>query len=434
MILKNMVFLIFFVLVTKHTIIAQYLGNATEVWSEPSLIDTTALNQKWKWYDTPAVTNSLDTIYFTGGNGVYCATKIIESDSINWEITRLDNNVNPEGQYAPKSCSISRDGKRLYVSNYGGYGGLDIWKSEWNDSLDNWGALINMGENINKEGSGVYLYEVSEDTVYCILNRIGLPYLYYFIRNDKTNEWEEDDSLFNRLSHTDLGTLRLYGLSLTNDKKKLYFSHQFVRKDTSITLNYSRKRSLELAVSYWDTTLNKWGEGQYLNINSIGYFPDSVNWPNFIAGGVDAYPWISEDGRTLIFSSVRNVEIDSIGNGDTNPKLYISYLQKDENGDPVSVHLDDNETSKGYILFPNYPNPFNGSTIISYNIPFRQRVQVKVYDILGREITTILDEVKPKGINTTLFNPQYLNLSSGVYIYNLITQEKNISKSMIYLK
>jgi hypothetical protein len=70
-----------------------------------------------------------------------------------------------------------------------------------------------------------------------------------------------------------------------------------------------------------------------------------------VAGGADMYPWISEDGKVLIFSSVRNVKIDTTGSGDELPKLYISYLLKDENGNPVSVEVDKDNRPTTYSLF-----------------------------------------------------------------------------------
>ncbi|HVO73208.1 MAG TPA: CHRD domain-containing protein [Ignavibacteriaceae bacterium] len=81
----------------------------------------------------------------------------------------------------------------------------------------------------------------------------------------------------------------------------------------------------------------------------------------------------------------------------------------------------------------NYPNPFNPSTIINFQIPERTNVSLKVFDILGREVLTLLDEVKEPGIYNVTFNAA--GFSSGVYIYRLSTGTGNISvKKMTLIK
>ncbi|MEJ2628672.1 MAG: T9SS type A sorting domain-containing protein, partial [bacterium] len=71
----------------------------------------------------------------------------------------------------------------------------------------------------------------------------------------------------------------------------------------------------------------------------------------------------------------------------------------------------------GYCLKQNYPNPFNPSTIISYSIPISELVNLRVYDILGREILTLVNEVQVAGTYSLGFNGS--NLPSGIYLYKL---------------
>jgi hypothetical protein len=70
-----------------------------------------------------------------------------------------------------------------------------------------------------------------------------------------------------------------------------------------------------------------------------------------------------------------------------------------------------------FILFQNYPNPFNPTTFISYQIPVAGRVQLKVYDILGREVAMVVDEFQQIGTYKATFNGS--RVSSGVYLYRL---------------
>ncbi|MCB0730577.1 MAG: T9SS type A sorting domain-containing protein [Ignavibacteriae bacterium] len=92
---------------------------------------------------------------------------------------------------------------------------------------------------------------------------------------------------------------------------------------------------------------------------------------------------------------------------------------------------------KKYILHQNYPNPFNPSTIIEYSIPNEETfqataVQLKVYDILGREVTTLFNEVKQPGSYQVTFDASAL--SSGMYFYELKSGNFREVKKMMLLR
>ncbi len=83
-------------------------------------------------------------------------------------------------------------------------------------------------------------------------------------------------------------------------------------------------------------------------------------------------------------------------------------------------------------LLQNYPNPFNPSTKIKYSVSSQQLVTLKVYDILGKEVATLVNEVKQPGKYEINYNAIYL--SSGVYIYKLSAGNFSETKKMILLK
>jgi len=85
-----------------------------------------------------------------------------------------------------------------------------------------------------------------------------------------------------------------------------------------------------------------------------------------------------------------------------------------------------------YKLFQNYPNPFNPSTTISYQIPQQELVIMKVFDILGNEIGTIVNEEKPAGNYKVDFNTH--SLPSGVYFYQLVAGNFVETKKMVLMK
>jgi hypothetical protein len=89
-------------------------------------------------------------------------------------------------------------------------------------------------------------------------------------------------------------------------------------------------------------------------------------------------------------------------------------------------------TVTSYSVSQNYPNPFNPSTTIRYQIPKPGLVTLKVYDILGREVATLVNENKGEGSYEFAFNAS--KFASGVYIYQLRVNDYVASKKMILLK
>ncbi len=85
-----------------------------------------------------------------------------------------------------------------------------------------------------------------------------------------------------------------------------------------------------------------------------------------------------------------------------------------------------------YGLSQNYPNPFNPVTMIRYWLPERSHVDFRVYDMLGRVVAVLVDEIKPAGYYSVEFNAG--SLPSGVYVYRIITSEYAESKRMMLVK
>lgn len=80
----------------------------------------------------------------------------------------------------------------------------------------------------------------------------------------------------------------------------------------------------------------------------------------------------------------------------------------------------------------NYPNPFNPETTISYTIPEDGKVQLKVFDILGREVTTLIDGFISAGKYTVKWDGSYA--VSGVYLYRITYKNQILSKKMLLIK
>jgi len=89
-------------------------------------------------------------------------------------------------------------------------------------------------------------------------------------------------------------------------------------------------------------------------------------------------------------------------------------------------------TPSDFYISQNYPNPFNPTTIINYSVPTRTFVSLKVFDILGREIKTLVNEEISAGNYSVNFNGAYL--SSGVYFYTISAGDFKQVKKLILLK
>ena len=83
-------------------------------------------------------------------------------------------------------------------------------------------------------------------------------------------------------------------------------------------------------------------------------------------------------------------------------------------------------------LEQNFPNPFNPETQIRFQIPAAGRVTLRVYDILGREVATLVDAHMPAGVHTVAFDGS--GLSSGVYLYRLDAGGVTQSRRMLLTK
>ena len=132
---------------------------------------------------------------------------------------------------------------------------------------------------------------------------------------------------------------------------------------------------------------------------------------------------------------------DSINVSDANAQI---YLQPGEYRLYTSVRIPkldvitdvpkENVLPVQYNLSQNYPNPFNPSTVINYQLPVTGYVTLKVYDVLGREVATLVNESQNAGNYKVYFDSNEFHLSSGVYFYRITSGNFIQTKKMILLK
>ena len=89
------------------------------------------------------------------------------------------------------------------------------------------------------------------------------------------------------------------------------------------------------------------------------------------------------------------------------------------------------------MLQNNYPNPFNPLTSITYGIPINTSVSLKIYSLFGKEISTLVNEVKTRGEYSVQWDAKNSlgdKVPSGIYFYKLVTRDFTQTKKMILLK
>jgi len=133
----------------------------------------------------------------------------------------------------------------------------------------------------------------------------------------------------------------------------------------------------------------------------------------------------SGDYVDIGFAVAAAENLDSLRTAISNARLIYPSI-------PTSVEEEESLNPKEFLLYQNYPNPFNPVTNISYQIPERSQVSLKIYDMLGKEITVLLNEIKEPGFYETQWDAS--KLSSGLYFYKLQANGFSQIKKLMVLK
>ncbi len=252
--------------------------------------------------------------------------------------------------------------------------------------------------------------------------------------------------------------------SMTGNGVNLYFSARSVLKQNggvylstdsgiswlNISSNLPNKDVISICINGINLLAGTTGAGVFLstdngaNWNAVNnglnniYLDALSNFGSDIfAGTIDGHIFLStNNGETwnLIGNQLTNIRPTTFAINDsnlfvaTNKGIWKYPLEKILS----NVNKKEKILPTAFELKQNYPNPFNPNSIIEYSIPFLTSVQIKIYDVLGKEIAVLVDEEKSRGNYSVKF--ECSNLTSGIYFYQLSSKNFVQTKKMIIMK
>jgi hypothetical protein len=188
--------------------------------------------------------------------------------------------------------------------------------------------------------------------------------------------------------------------------------------------------------------------GQTLNYT----FPDStfidddgnntLTYSATLNSGSPLPSWISFNPSTRTFAfnptAIGSTDIKVIATDSANSSVTCTFTLNVV--DHTFIHESNGQIINDYKLFQNFPNPFNPSTVISYSLINNSNVILKLYNVLGKQIATLVNSYQKRGMYDINLNMNDLNLASGFYYYTLMASESNSNlvfretKVMSYIK
>lgn len=223
------------------------------------------------------------------------------------------------------------------------------------------------------------------------------------------------------------------------------YSGNILLKSNVISPTYSLPRSVGNipamdSIPYLDVSATKKNDKIFINVVNRS-LEDITTMINLTGGGVESNGIIrTVNGPNFLSNNFEppynTVTINSSQISNIGKSFNYKFPAHSVTGIELTAKVTSIETDElsitNYSLKNAYPNPFNPSTTIGFSIPQHERVTLKVFDILGREVETLVDDKLEPGEHSVVFNAK--NLSSGVYLYRLATPTFSQTKMMGLVK
>ncbi len=306
-----------------------------------------------------------------------------------------------------EAIAISADGSVIVVNN-----GMDGFAYQWTS-----GGMSNLG---TLGGSQTIAYDVSAD------GSVIVGFSYVTAGDPYAFRWTSGAGI------QQIGTIYSFARDVSADGNTVTGSetgaaglHRAFRWTQSggMELNIAGNFSYGLAVSGDGSIIvGDGGDGAFRLSNAGGLEYLHQVYSNLINSGSELVDAVDISPNGLFIVGYGTNSLTGLDEG------YLISV----NG--VSSVSESGNNPEYFSLFQNYPNPFNPSTSIQYAIGSRQFVQLKVYDVLGNEIATLVNEEKSPGVYSVEFGTGSTELSSGIYFYKITAGEFVQTKKMILVK
>ena len=183
-------------------------------------------------------------------------------------------------------------------------------------------------------------------------------------------------------------------------------------------------------------------EQQFIN-GVQSYFPEGFeDWDYFVSwtsGTPGQYPeswWWMNHGENVMALTYEDMNCAAAGNYDSTAYALVlgicEYLGLD-----LSQIQNEAAMPNSYSLLQNYPNPFNPVTTVHYDIPENSHVNITIYDMLGRQVKTLINQTQDAGFKSVVWNANNdysIPVSAGIYLYQIQAGEYMHTKKMVLLK
>ena len=353
----------------------------------------------------------------------------------NWDIeTRLINNI----AYS-RSPSVSVFNSNLHVVWYDNRDGdNEIYYKHSLDNGTNWSENIRLTNNSSSSEhpsvavSGNEIHVVWED------NRDGNQEIYYKRSLDNGANWSDDVRLTNNSENS-------YSPSIGVANSKVYIvwidsrtgnDEIFFKRSLDNGTNWSEDyRLTEFTTSKMNSSIAVAGSNVHLVWREIRDNNYEIYYKHSLDNGTT---WLDDVRLTnananswnpsiAVSNSILHVVWTDYRDGNTE-----IYYKRNPTGNVTGIEDTEFQIPTKFSLMQNYPNPFNSSSTIKYSIPKSSQVTLKIFNTLGEEIETLVNEEKPVG--TYKVNWNAVNLPNGVYFYQLKAGDFIQTKKMILLK
>ncbi|MFH1213791.1 MAG: right-handed parallel beta-helix repeat-containing protein [Candidatus Neomarinimicrobiota bacterium] len=315
------------------------------------------------------------------------------------------------------SGNSATNGAGLYIDNYSK---IHVSRTEFthNTATNTGAAIISYGSDLSCYRVLIDSNKCRSDAIFLMRNEFNIPEFSFI-----------NLTIANNTYSTNYGGIRYSGL-----QAKIIIINSILRSSSSNKINVPNKSNLVL--------VNSNIEGGLTGVKGSGtirYSDQIVDFdPQFVGGA--SYDYHLSESSGCIDKGIAFFILDD----DTLLNLADSEFQGNapdlgaiESPYTSSIDRKISDIPDKFMLFPNYPNPFNSSTTIKYALSEDSRVEIAIYDINGRLVNKLVDEKQPYGYRTITWkgtNQWGQPVGSGFYIYTMKTPSIVLSRKLILIK